>query len=77
MLLALCGGACSENNDPYIPPKDDPTDDIVDEEVGKDTPVPHDMYLDNGQLINSYVDANRLDVSLSNNGKDIADLLYR
>lgn len=71
MLLALCGGACSENNDPYIPPKDDPTDDIVDEEVGKDTPVPHDMYLDNGQLINSYVDAKRLDVSLSDNRKDI------
>ena len=77
LLLAICAGAFSSEHDSDPVPKKGSDQDQHEEpaptpeEEGKDAPVPHDMYISNGSLINSYVDAEKLDVSLSDNGKDI------
>lgn len=79
VLLAFSMGACSDNSgqEPNPDPGPNPTPDPgKDEPVGGGVAIPIQLLIEKGSLINSYIDPTGLEVSLSNQGKNIEVRCY-
>ena len=77
VLLACNIGGCSDNSTVTPVPDPEPTPDPVkDEPVGGGVAIPIQLLIEKGSLINSYIDPTGLEVSLSNQGKNIEVRCY-
>lgn len=77
VLLACSIGGCSDNSTVMPEPDPEPTPDPgKDMPVGDGVAIPIQFLVEQGSLINSYIDPTGLEVSLSNQGKNIEVRCY-